>query len=378
LKDFVLKLDLMEKLAPEIEKAVFLIKQALEDFRVIIIRHHADCDGYCGALALQSVILPKITAINTKPWKKFKRLPMITPYYDYSDCLKDLSTLKETYDYTQKRPLLILVDNGCGEEDLLALKRLNQYPIDILIIDHHIFSNQTDNYCQVHLNARKYGDKGDITAGILCFEIANQMSEINPFFAALSAVADKSKDDIVNHYLKLAGKTRDELEKIAACVDFESDALRFAESDLIMDLFNDKQTETTEILWSEINSSFEKYKKVAKEYTEKIVLNNKILCKINLDTCTIRGGYPRAGKVVGITHRLFEGSRVTMGYAHGFVIFRVDGVDFKLKELFSLLEEKIPNGLISGGGHDCAGTVKFIPAVEDKVMEVFLDYVKSL
>ncbi len=377
--NFVMQHPLMEKLAPSMNKAKHMIKQAIEESRLIILRHHNDCDGYCGALALEEVIMPMVLAEDDRrPWSRFKRLPMTTPYYDYGDALKDLMSLKDSLKFKRKAPLLILLDNGCGEEDVLALKRIRQYDVDVLIIDHHIAYEKIDDYCDVHVNPRAVGGEGDITAGMLGFELANQLGKSNILYAAFAGVADKSEDEFVNQYLKQVPQTKEFLEKMSWCFDFEAKELRFMDNDCVKDFFNEKQEATVNIIWPELEEKIATYKRAVQKAIEKEDLGKKTLLKLKLDEVSLRGDFPSRGKVIGIAHRLFEGPRVTIGYGSDFVSFRVEDVPFKITEIKSLLKEKLPCGAVSGGGHDYAGTLRFLPIVKNEVVEIVIDYIKQL
>lgn len=366
----------IEQLKPGIKEAAKRIQKAVEDRALIIIRHHADCDGYCGALAIEEIIYPIIKNENSKPWQKYKRLPMRTPFYDYPDALRDLSFFKDNLEY-DKKPLLVIIDNGSGEEDLLALKRIKMYNISIIILDHHVFSKEVDQVVDIHLNPRKIGATGDITSGMLGFEVANILGKANPLYAALSGVSDKSSDNILKPYMSLVPK-KPFLEKLAKCVDFEAYNTRFMESDLIYDLFNDNQKKIMDILLPEIDKREEEYEKVIQKFLKKEAAGKIKLFSFDIGSNSIMGEYPTAGKLVGIAHRMNTGSRITIGHTDNFMSFRIDNLDFSISEILKILKQKIPFGKIGGGGHDYAGTIKFIPSVKEQVLKELVSYIKKI
>ncbi|MBU1201512.1 MAG: hypothetical protein KJ583_00835 [Nanoarchaeota archaeon] len=361
----------LKDLEPTIKKAADIIKKAIDERSLIILRHHADCDGYCGALAIEEVILPIIQKENMKAWQKYKRLPMKAPYYDYSDALKDLSNFQLSI-ASNRKPLLIIVDNGCGEEDLLALKRIKQYNVDVLIIDHHVYSEEVEKRVDVFLNPRTITNNGDVTAGMLGYEVAKRIGDPNNIYPALSGVADKSSQEIVDHYARLSGHKKEFLEELALCVDFEAYNLSFMESDMIYDLFNEKQERMMKLLLPSIKEKTEEYKVI----TKKFVVRDKNVFWLDINKVSSYGEYPTPGKIVGIAHRLEQGKRITLGLADDFITFRVDGMNFSVKEVIESLRKKIPHGKINGGGHDYAGTIKFIPAVKEEVKKVMKEYIK--
>ncbi|MFH1589639.1 MAG: hypothetical protein ABIB43_03685 [archaeon] len=366
----------IDKLQPKIDKAANMIRQAAEDNRLIVLRHHGDADGYCGALAIEEVIVPIIQKNNSRTWQKFKRLPMRTPFYDYMDALKDIVYLKEESSYGRK-PLLIIVDNGSGDEDLLALKRIMLHDVEIIILDHHIYSEEVDKLVDLHVNPRTEGGEGDVCGGILGYEVANKIGKARPIFAAVAGIADKSKDKFVEPYIKLVGENREFLKKLASCVDFEAYNLKFGDSSPIYDLFNENQKKIVNLLWPELEKRIKEYTTVVKKYFKEEKLSKGSLCTLDMEKTVLLGNYPTTGKIIGIAHRTISGPRISLGFGDSFVTFRVDGVEFSITELMSAMKTKLPHGLISGGGHDYAGTVKFISAVKNEAHKIAVDYAKS-
>ena len=51
------------------------------------------------------------------------------------------------------------------------------------------------------------------------------------------------------------------------------------------------------------------------------------------------------------------------------ITLRADGVKVDVNALIRGLKEKIPHGMISGGGHPVAGAMRFVEGVEDEVQE---------
>ncbi len=84
----MIKSDTLDKLQTKMEEVRDLIVNSIQNKRPILIRHHADCDGYCGAIALERAIL----SLMYKEYRResdlfyyYKRLPSKAPYYDYLD-----------------------------------------------------------------------------------------------------------------------------------------------------------------------------------------------------------------------------------------------------------------------------------------------------
>ena len=45
--------------------------------------------------------------------------------------------LEDVERHGQKLPLIVLLDNGSTEEDMLALMKVKIYDIEVVVVDHH-------------------------------------------------------------------------------------------------------------------------------------------------------------------------------------------------------------------------------------------------
>ena len=104
----------LDALQTDIMKAVKMIKDAVFYRDLILIRHHADTDGYCAGIALEEALIPLVSEQQEKYWYTLKRFPTRIPFYDYSDALRDLGLVAEQVSM-KKKPLVIVCDNGSGE-----------------------------------------------------------------------------------------------------------------------------------------------------------------------------------------------------------------------------------------------------------------------
>ena len=374
-KDAALDNETMNKLKPNFKKAAGMIKKAVKRSGLIMARHHDDCDGYSGALALEEAIMPLVEKETSKTWQNYRRQPMTSPYYDYMDAIRDLSTLKDSIKYG-KKPLLLLIDNGSGEEDLKSLKKIKQYDVDIIVIDHHIYSEEVNDIVDLHVNPRLFGAEGDITSGMMGYEIAKILGEDSPIYAAVSGIADHSCEEFLKPYLELSGKSKEFLVKLAKCVDFEAYNLKHMDSDVIYDLFNDKQSETMDIIYPEIERVTKDYEKVVDKFLKEKDVNGGKLYTLDVEKSTLFREYPGPGKVAGIAHRMRKGPHITLGLMGDMIIFRVDEMNFSITKLLEHLKKEVPYGMVKGGGHDYAGAVKFVPAVREEVEKAFFEFLK--
>ncbi|PIZ51683.1 hypothetical protein COY27_02680 [Candidatus Woesearchaeota archaeon CG_4_10_14_0_2_um_filter_33_13] len=387
---------MMLNVAKEIRKAIF-------SNRKIILKHHADCDGYSAGIALERAILPLIQeqhGVDSAEWFYYKRGPSKAPFYEYADVVKDLSfSIDDMNRFGQKAPLIILADNGSTEQDLLAIKKLKIYGAKVVVIDHHYpgevvnYRVAVDEFLDAHVNPYLMGHDSTMCAGILGTEIArminNNVHQIK-HIPALAATADRSKGEAIDKYKEIAfkiGLDQEYLSKLAECIDFESYYVKFMESrGLVNDLFGadvDKQRQMVELLYKDIEKRYEKSLLAAKHYMKVEDGGKYLLVSLVADKVTSRGEYPAIGKLIGMTHDFVSNQNpsrgvISMGLGPDFITLRMsDSVNFSVSELINELTKKIPHGSIEGGGHKHAGSIKFLEGAHDEVHKLLFEKLRG-
>lgn len=398
--NFMIKSPILDLLKTRMLEAATQIRRAIIEGRPIYLRHHADCDGYCGAIAIERAILPLINDNNEKDmWKLYKRLPSKSPFYEISDVTKDLSMALEDMDrFGKKEPLVIIVDNGSTNEDIFAIKKLKIYGAKIVVIDHHYpgkinnGKSEVDNYVDVHVNPYLVGGDSNLCAGMLGCEISRMLYDKTnniKYLAALSGTSDRCKGEEFKQYLEIAkekGYTKEYLLEVAECVDFEAHYIRFMESrGLVNDLLGqdrEKQEKLVKLMIEDINERKDKQIIAAKYYSKATLHNDVLIVEINASEITNRGEYPAIGKTVGMLHDLYlkENKKViTIGYGEDFITLRAsDDVNFNVNNIVEELKNKIPHTFSDGGGHEHAGTVKFVVAAGKEVKEFVISEIKRM
>ena len=277
----MIKSDIYDRLADRFKAASVMISRGIAEKRPILIRHHADCDGYAGAVALERAILEMLYQHHRREsdiFYYYRRSPSRTPFYDYSDATKDVSNfLADVMRHEHKRPLIIVVDNGSSSEDLMSLRKLKIYGAQLIVIDHHPPCKENDTYIDLHINPHFVTSSYGISAGMLCAEIAAQLMpgiEDMELLAALSGVADKCEGTELDQYLMLAekkGYSRRKIEQIAECIDFETYYLGFLESRYMVDdlFFGDlaKQDQLISMISQELAKRKAAYEVAVEKYT---------------------------------------------------------------------------------------------------------------
>lgn len=238
------------------------IRRAILDGRSILLRHHNDADGICSGVAMEKAIVPLVEQVNPSndaQYYYFKRSPSKAPFYELEDVVKDLSfALEDKERHGQKLPLIVLLDNGSTEEDIVALMQAKIYDVEVVVIDHHspgdLITKEekdgeivggtvaVDEYVDTHVNPYLVGGDSQLTAGALATEVAHiinpEIKDLIKHLPAIAALGDHAECGEVYQYLELAaekGFTKEHLAKIAECVDFEAYFLRFMNGRGIMD-----------------------------------------------------------------------------------------------------------------------------------------------
>ncbi len=410
--DLLLESETLEKLRPKMKEAAHAIRRAVYDGRSILVRHHADADGICAGVAMEKAVIPLLKELNHNTdaeWHYFKRAPSKAPFYELEDVVKDLSfALEDMERHGQKLPLIVLLDNGSTEEDILALMKAKIYDIEIVVIDHHFPGEvvdgkvEVDEYVDVHVNPYLVGGDSQITAGALSVEVAKM---VNPevkdkvlHFPGIAAVGDHARSKEAEEYIELAaskGYDRDDLDKIASCIDFEAFYLRFMNGrgiiDTILGLGNrDKHTKLVEALYKEFEKRVDTQLRAALPNLKSQDLANGVLFNVlDVEKYAHRFTFPAPGKTCGFVHDAMvqkhgeERPIVTLAYGPDFGVIRAtDAVNemfgFNLNEVVWKLADKIPEAGIDGGGHECAGSLKFLEGLSKEVLGAFAQEVAGL
>ncbi|MDH3352896.1 MAG: DHH family phosphoesterase [Nanoarchaeota archaeon] len=410
-KDFMLKNDILEKLKAPILKAAEEIRLAVIQSRPIIVRHHNDTDGYCSGFALERAILPLIERQHSAPkaaWEFFKRAPSTAPYYELEDSIKDTAmSLRNVARFSNKMPLIIIVDNGSGEEDLMAIKQARIHGADVIVIDHHGFEKDViSSEVLAHINPHLVGEEGShISAGMLCVETARFINEAlaghnsgEPKveslvqIPALSGYADRidiANAPLVEEYMELAkkeGYTKELLSDISLVIEFVSTKVRFMEArEYVEVLFGeprDKQKGLVDLMAPHIRELDRKGLAIGKVAAEIEELSNGVtLQTIDIDKSFPGFGFfPKPGRSTGLLHDNLkkEGATklVSAGIMNTAITFRAtDEANFSVHGLLKELREKLPNAFVEGGGHKNAGAINFIPRKKEEVVAIVKEFV---
>lgn len=402
---FSIKSEVLEKLKPRFLKVALIIKKAISEGRPILLRHNADCDGYSSAITIERAVLAFMDEMSggdrQLQFQNYRRAPSKAPFYEYEDSVKDvMNLLRDEAKQGLKPPLIIITDNGSTEEDILSIKQMKIYDCQIVVVDHHYpgvvedGKVEVDKYIDAHINPYLEGFDSNVCAGMLGYELAKFIYPNNKnsvFIPAMAAILDHTEGTEREQYIELAkaeGFTEEYLATLGEIVDMQSHYLRFQEGrEFIDDLFGNNmkmQEGLVEMLGVELKKRYDATMKVAEHYTEKEDYGAFYLMHFDGERGTSRGEYPAIGKTTNHIHKTFEERLdkpvITMTSGSTFLTIRVsDAINhFSVPEFCSIVSEKMSYTYAEGGGHEKAGSVKFVEYGRLDVIAEFKKYVKAV
>ncbi len=389
---------ILEKLKDRFLKAAGEIRLAIIQNRPIVIRHHNDTDGYSSGFALERAILPLIVKQHNSvksAWEFYTRAPCNAPLYEIDDSIRDTShSLSHAAKFSNKMPLILIVDTGSGKEDLLGIQQGRVHGIDFIVVDHHTFEEDVISAeTLVHINPFLVGEDGSkYSAGMLCTELArfiNPVENILPI-PALAGLADridnpKTMEGYLEHAAK-RGYDKELLGNISTVIDFVSSKLRFMEArEYIEVLFGEpieKQKALVSLLAPYIRNLESKGLAIAKSAVKTEKIGKTTVQIISIETTYPRGFYPKPGRCVSLLHdwaqeEKKETNLVTLGVLTDAMTIRAtEESTFSVQELIEKLETELPDAYVEGGGHKKAGSIKFLPNKQQEVLAITKEYIR--
>ncbi len=396
---FLVKSQILEKLKPSFIKAATEVRLAVIRNRPIIVRHHNDADGYSAGFAMERAIIPLIVKQHgggKAPWEYFTRSPSAAPFYEIEDSIKDTAnSLRDVAKFSNKIPLVLIVDTGSGEESLLGIKQGAIHGEDFIVVDHHFFEHDvTTPEVMVHINPFVVGEDGaKYSAGMLCTELARFInSDVSlDYVPAMSGLADRiDNPEVMGAYIKLAekkGYTKPFLHDIAALLDFVSTKLRFMEArEYIEVVFGEpleRQKSLVALMAPYISKMEQRGLDIARSAVKREKIGTTTLQLLFIEETFARGAYPKPGKVNGMMHdeaQTKDGitNLVSVGVLNDVMTIRAtESSGFSIHDLIAHLQEHVPLAFVEGGGHKQAGAIKFVPSQREAVLKAVREFLKK-
>lgn len=390
-RDFSIKSERLEKMKPLFYKVAQRIRKAILENQSIMIRHHADSDGINAGLAIEQSCRGFMEKIGINSEFNLYRSPSKAPFYEISDVFRDVVLTKRLIEgHGQKKPLVLVLDNGSTPEDVFGIRTLKSLGFEIIVIDHHnpvvVYEGKTlvDPYLSAHINPYIVGLDSQTCAGMLCYETARLIFEEyeNPSIPAVAGISDRCRIQETEDYIIKSGKTREELESIGTAVDFIAYNLKYdAGKGLFEELY--ANPEFVKIIIEEVNKGIENQLQSTMPYLRTQEIEGVTFSTIDLEKYTMRFKYPTPGKVIGLLHdQVTIGKEnlpiISLGVLSDMVIVRATKPILPVDKMIKTLKKELPYAHIEGGGHECAGAIKFVSAHQEAVVENIRNQVKKL
>lgn len=392
---FLVRSEVMEKLRPAMRQVARLVRRAIFEARPIIIRHHADADGICAAVAMELAIASLIRETGGEfdaEYFMVKRAPSKAPFYEIEDITRDLDyALKDQTRFGQKLPMVILMDNGSTLEDEPSLQYARVYDLPMLVVDHHHPDREIDVYLKAHVNPYHAGGDFGITSGMLGTEIARM---VNPsvedrirHFPAVSAVGDRSEAEERRYYLSLVADAypEEDCKDMALALDYQQFWLRFNDGrEIVKHLLNVTGNPETHhalvrLLVTQANIAIEEQMAALMPHVESRILSNGAsLFLFDVELFAHKFTFPPPGKTSGEVHdrlcQIHQGRPVvSIGMGPDFAVLRSRGVRMNIPRMVRELHDEITGGGVSGGGHLVVGSIKFVEGMRQPVIEGLIE-----
>jgi RecJ-like exonuclease len=396
---FLVESDLYEKLKPDLIKSAVRIRYALLTGQPILLKYHHPCvDGAISGVALELAIL----GLVDKNWEDdtrniLKKIPERDPIYSPQDATRDILTiLEEEVRFGYRHPLVILVDFGSSQSQIaleLEAKGLN---LDVIVIDHHIIEESTNDFLFCHVNPQTYSSEYRISAGMMAVELARMINPNTRFhdsikhLAAIAGTSDRVSGTEIDQYKKLVTEFYPEefITEIIHALNYITYNLRFGDGSLI---FYDilavnkryyRQKQLVPILASKAKLSIDEVVNDAKLNCKTEVDGTKVFVEFDLASFVNYGNFPQPSKIIGNLHDYFVKENpnipvLTVGVGDSFVIFRFEKQQKSVQEIVATLKKEFPASGISGGGHEFLGSIRFYSGYKQKIMTALKNFLNS-
>ncbi|MFA6072500.1 MAG: hypothetical protein WC758_00105 [Candidatus Woesearchaeota archaeon] len=389
--EFSIESDRYEKMKPRFLEIAKRIRTAVFSNQPILIRHHNDSDGINSGLAIEQACKGLMNKVGVNPDYNLFRSPSKAPFYEVSDVFRDIVSAKRLVDgHDQKSPLILVLDNGSTPEDAFAFKTLKTLGYEAIVIDHHnpvIMKDGKTSVCpylSYHLNPYMFGLDSQTSAGMLCYEMARFIDEDyeNKLAPAIAAISDRCNIVETERYIINSCETKEVLTRIGVAIDFVAYQMKFdGGKGVFEELYTN--TEMVDLINSKVKEGADTQLMSALPYLRTQEINGVIFSHIDLEKYTLRFTYPTPGKVIGMIHdKVAEGKDsfpvLSIGYVSDMIIIRATKPVLPVQKIIATLQKELPEANVDGGGHECAGTIKFVPAHLTTIIEKIKTMLKEL
>ncbi len=338
----------MTLLRPQMREVAKAIRKAVFVSQPILLRHHADADGICSAVAIEQAVVSLIRESGGD---------FDADYFLFKRCAVQGPVLRDRGHHPRPRlrdqgPGPVRPEDAPGPPDRQRLDRGGRagheagarvFGLDFVVVDHHHPDALIDQYLEAHVNPYHVGGDYGITAGMLGTEIARL---INPavedairHLPAVAGVGDRSEAPERQRYLDLVADryTEDECKAMALALDYEQFWLRFNDGreivKEILDLGADheRHEQFVGLLVDGANAMIADQMEATMPHVQERVLENGArLFLLDVEIHAHKFTFPPPGKTSGEVHdrlcRANPGAAVvTIGFGPDFAVLRSRG-----------------------------------------------------
>ncbi len=377
---FSIDSDRYEDMKPTFLNIAQRIRHAIFDQQPILIRHHHDADGICAGLAIEQAIRNVMGRRKIDPKNLIYRSPSVSPFYDQIDLFRDIGKYKRNMKkFGDKSPLILLLDTGSTPENLFPLQVTQSFNIECIVVDHHNPGELLDGksvvcgYLAFHLNPYLFGWDSETCGGMLCYELARFIDEEfhQPLYPAVAALADRCDIPEVGLLIENCDKEKEDLVTMGRVIDYLSYHFKFDSGDAVYDeVF--KNDQFVSLVGGKVEELYQSKLDSILPHLTGDEVNSVWLTELDLDIYSQRGKYPTPGKILGMVHDYLVDEKtpqpvLSLGYFSDGVIIRATHPVLPVPSLLVKLKEKLSEANVDGGGHEQAGSLKFLPAYCKKV-----------
>ncbi|MCC7570196.1 hypothetical protein KO465_02500 [Candidatus Micrarchaeota archaeon] len=320
--------------------------------RKILLRYHNDADGISGGLAFKKLLGSILNYQNSGA------------VYSPNFALSDLSLLSNAF-----KPIVILIDFGSSKESNEGLSLLNAAGIETVIIDHHPYDEKPG--VGWYISPWECEGNSQYPAGYISCEL------VQPFMD-YKKIKDLMKISLAGDKSKLV-KTNDEDKRKAIIFDYIATYSHFPNTLAFYETVLEDESILNSIGLA-AEEKLDSIKIAAKHYTKEKIFGDLKVVILQLDKIVQKHSFPSKSKAAGAVFEMYEDPIILVGKGKKLITLRVSDNAKKIvsgREIVEEMKKQCPQGVLSGGGHDAAASMRCDPELTEIVVENLLEFIQK-
>ncbi len=378
----------MEQFKNDIQKAAIQIREAVISGRNILLKYNSNSvDSTVAAYALDFALRGFLRSRGKKASEFrhiIKRIPLKGNVYETSDIMRDITFVLDGPVPGDRMPLVVLLNAGFSSDSIPAYKFAETYELPVISIT-HLGSDPEVREMITVVGAENRVHETKVSASMIAYEVARMvLAEYDfnfTYLPMIGAYHTRAIGEEYEHYKQAleaneeTQMTEEIVKDSAAALEYVLYGLRFSDGgETIRDLIGigrrrDKGIDLVKSLASLARSQIENALKVIKEHVVIEETSTGQIHLIDLEQYAPRFDYPSHGALVTAYHDQTPDNAVTVGIGFDYLIFRLSDSGKTFDELLAGLQEALPNAMISGGGYESVGSIRFISGFKNEVVD---------